>query len=179
MDGSLATTIKPVAQAVVCDNTMNIALGEAGAQVRVKHTSGSALRITEARQVLGILAQTADAFAAEIASWCDVKVTPYHFEKIVTALVPLDEKANNSARAITMATTKREQLTSLYRTDPRVAPWAGTCWGVIQAVNTYEHLEKNVRGDRGERNMLRTIEGDFDKVDASTVAVLNRVLALV
>jgi phage/plasmid-like protein (TIGR03299 family) len=180
MDGSLATTLKPVAEAVVCDNTMSIALGEAGVQVRIKHTSGSALRITEARQVLGIMAQTADAFAAEIASWCDVKVTPYHLDQILGALAPLPADLTGvSARAITMATTKREVLTNLYRTDPRVAPWAGTGWGVIQAVNTYEHWEKNVRGDRGERNMLRTIEGDFDKVDASTVAVLNRVLQLV
>jgi len=32
-----------------------------------------------------------------------------------------------------MADTKRDSLTTLYRADPRVSPWAGTAHGVLQA----------------------------------------------
>jgi len=49
-----------------------------------------------------------------------------------------------------MADTKRDSLTTLYRSDPRVSPWAGTAHGVLQAVNTYEHHEGVVRGERAD-----------------------------
>jgi len=67
---------------------------------------------------------------------------------------------------------------TLYRADPRVSPWAGTGHGVLQAVNTYEHHEGVVRGERAERNGLKTITGDFGRLDRSTwktlTAILNR-----
>ena len=81
-------------------------------------------------------------------------------------------------RALTLADKKRDTLQRLYRHDQRVAPWAGTAHGVIQAVNTYEHHESTVRGATGpERNMLRTVTGDFGKLDRSTWATLRSVLA--
>jgi len=62
-------------------------------------------------------------------------------------------------------------LTELHTEDPRVASWAGTAHGVLQAVNTYEHHLSTVRGaSRAERNMLRTATGDFGKLDRSTLA---------
>jgi hypothetical protein len=59
-----------------------------------------------------------------------------------------------------------------------VAPWAGTAHGVLQAVNTYEHHENSVRGgDRVERNMLRTVQGEFANLDRQTWSTLTKVLA--
>ncbi len=49
--------------------------------------------------------------------------------------------ARITGRALTLADSKRQSLQHLYRTDPRVAPWAGTAHGVLQAVNTYHHHE--------------------------------------
>jgi hypothetical protein len=73
-------------------------------------------------------------------------------------------------RARTLADTKRSTLTRLYDHDVRVAPWAGTAHGVIQAVNTYEHHEGTIRGAaRPERNMLRTVTGDVGKLDRTTM----------
>jgi hypothetical protein len=77
-----------------------------------------------------------------------------------------------------MADTKRATLERPYASDTRVAPWAGTAQGVLQAVNTYEHPEGTVRGStRAERNMLRTISGDFGQLDRTTWATLDRVLS--
>jgi hypothetical protein len=77
---------------------------------------------------------------------------------------------------LTLAKTKRQGLEQLYRYDDRVAPWTGTAHGVLQAVNTYEHHEGTVRGgSRPERNMTRTINGDFSKLDRSSWATLERV----
>jgi hypothetical protein len=53
----------------------------------------------------------------------------------------------------------------MYRHDDRVSPWADTAYGVLQAINTYEHHEGTVRGaDRSERNMLRAVYGRTDWV---------------
>ena len=72
---------------------------------------------------------------------------------------------------------KRQQLSALYADDPRVAPWAGTAHGVLQAVHTYEHHLGTIRGaTRAERNMLRTATGDFGKLDRATLATLRSVM---
>ncbi len=79
-------------------------------------------------------------------------------------------------RALTLADRKRNTLDRLYRHDSRVAPWAGTAHGVLQAVNTYEHHEGAVRGDRVERNNLKTINGDFGQLDRRTWQTLRPLL---
>jgi len=38
-----------------------------------------------------------------------------------------------TGRSQTLADTKRDTLTTRYRADPRVSPWAGTAHGVLQA----------------------------------------------
>ena len=71
-----------------------------------------------------------------------------------------------------------DALNRLYRHDTRVAPWAGTAHGVLQAVNTYEHHENTVRGaTRAERNMLRTVTGDFSALDRATWTTLQLALS--
>ncbi len=70
----------------------------------------------------------------------------------------------------------QDTLAGLYRSDPRVSPWTGTAHGVLQSVNTYEHHEGVVRGDRGERNGLKTLTGDFGRLDRKTWQTLRTVL---
>ena len=83
-----------------------------------------------------------------------------------------------SVRSANSYDRHREALTSQYRHDNRVAPWAGTAFGVVQAVNTYEQHVKNVKGaDRAERNMDKMVRGEFDKLDTTTLDQLNLVLA--
>lgn len=177
-DGSIATTFKRTVTATVCDNTRDLALSEAGAQVKVKHSKNSRLKLMEARDALEIIHTTSDAFAAEVAALCRIEVSDKEWAKFVDRLVPLTiDNSQLAGRALTMASNKRESLESLYGGDSRVAPWAGTAYGVVQAVNTYEHHERIVRGaDRAERNMLRTVSGDFSRLDRESWTTLDSVL---
>ena len=71
---------------------------------------------------------------------------------------------------------KRAELTRLWRHDERVAPWAGTAWGVVSAVNTWTHHMSTVRGaSRFDRNMERVIKDEVDALDANTLKLLARV----
>jgi phage/plasmid-like protein (TIGR03299 family) len=175
-DGSIATTFKRTVTDVVCDKTRELALAERGQQVKIKHSRQSQAKLAPAREALAIVHSLGDEFAAEVAALCAIAVTDEQWKEFLDHHVPVPTDTS-AGRARTLADTKRQQLTELYTDDPWVAPWAGTAHGVLQAVNTYEHHLSTVRGfTRSERNMLRTVTGDFGKLDRSTLATLRTVL---
>jgi phage/plasmid-like protein (TIGR03299 family) len=180
-DGSIATTYKRTVTLTVCDNTRELALSEAGQEVKIKHSRNSRMQLAPARQALQMIYSLADEFAAEVAQLCSVKVSPRQWTRFLDVQVPrTDGKTGEplAGRSLTLADKKRETLAALYRSDPRVAPWAGTAHGVLQALNTYESHEGVVRGgSRAERNGLKTISGDFGRLDRSTWRTLEHVLA--
>lgn len=180
-DGSIATTFKRTVTDTVCDNTRELALAEHGQTYKVRHSRYSRARLADARAALAMVHTLADDFAAEVAALCAVTVTPRQWTRFLDAHLPRVDAATGeplAGRALSIADRKRDALTRLYRYDDRVAPWAGTAQGVLKAVNTYEHHEGTVRGaSRAERNMLRTVTGDFGKLDRSTLATLRQVLA--
>jgi phage/plasmid-like protein (TIGR03299 family) len=178
-DGSIATTYKRTITATVCDNTRELALGEAGQQMKVKHSRNSRLRLGQARAALQVVHEMADSFAAEVAELCRTAVNKRQWSAFLDGHVPTTHQDGRvlEGRARTIATAKRDDLQKLYASDCRVAPWAGTAYGVIQAVNTWEHHMGVVRNaSRGERNMLRTVSGDFAKVDQRAWARLRSIL---
>lgn len=174
-DGSLSTTYKRVVTNVVCDNTHAVAMGEHGQQLKVKHSRYSQLKLASARDALSIIHTVADDFAAEVKALCEMAVSDKAWSGFLDAHVPLPEA---KGRSLSMAENKRERLTQLWKSDNRVAPWRGTGWGVVQAVNTYAHHEGIVRGaERAERNMLRAVTGGIDTLDTDTISTLGKVLA--
>lgn len=181
-DGSLVTGYKRVITNVVCDNTMGMALREgAGGNYRIRHTRNSAIRIADAQAALGIIVESGDTFAAQVKDLCEQAVTPAQWSAFVEAHVPMPEAGRDkTSRGVTMAESKRDSLKSLWVNDARVAPWSGTAWGVVQAVNTHAHHVQTVRGTtRGERNTLATLSGDWDALDVATMATLDRILTTV
>ena len=179
-DGSIATTYKRTVTDVVCDNTRDLALAEHGQQYKVKHSRYSQAKLAPAREALMLVHTLADEFAAEVAQLCATQVTPAQWARFLDLQVPRTDAQGQplTGRSLTLADKKRDTLQRLYRFDERVAPWAGTAHGVLQAVNTYEHHEAVVRGaTRAERNMLRTIGGDFAQLDRATWTTLSAVLA--
>lgn len=180
LDGSLATTYKRTVTDVVCDNTRNAALLEKGQDIKIRHSRTSALRLDTARRALALVHTTADAFAAEVAELCRIEIDRRTWERFLDSWVPMTDVGGErlTPRAARFAEKKREALASLYRHDDRVEPWGGTAHAVLQAVNTYEHHASPVRGrSRPERNMLRTVTGEFASVDSAAWRTLGKVLA--
>lgn len=189
LDGSLSTGYKKGVSLPICDNTLAVFLGTSQAEFNVKHTKNSELRLLDAQNALGIVTAVADDFAKQVAELTAQKVTPTQWNKVLDAIVPMPEedyaKRDDGSiivlnkRAITMAERKRDSLGYMYHNDERVAPWKGTAFGVLQAFNTYEHNE--TRTNKGtvrlERNMLRTLKGEYDSLDRDTHKVLQGVLA--
>ncbi|MDP9443755.1 MAG: DUF932 domain-containing protein [Actinomycetota bacterium] len=178
-DGSIATTYKRTVTDTVCDNTRELALSEAGQEFKVKHSRHSRAQLGPARQALEMVHTLAEDFAAEVEQLCNTTVTDAQWTAFLDRHVPpVDPRTSRllEGRALTLADRKRDTLDRLYRHDSRVAPWAGTAHGVLQAVNTYEHHEGAVRGDRVERNNLKTVNGDFGHLDRCTWRSLQPLL---
>lgn len=173
-DGSMATTFKRTVTATVCDNTLAAALGEHGQQYKVKHSRNSQAKLADVREALGIVYSMADDFAAQVAQLCNVAITEGQWQQLVEQLAPMTE--NMAAQARTRAETKRAELSRLWTTDNRVQPWAGTAFGVLQAVNTYEHHVAQTRGaGRVERNMEKAVRGYYDELDAGTLSLVAKI----
>ena len=183
VDGSLSSTYQTGAQLVVCDNTLSAALGAEAKDTRVKvrHSRNSLGRVGEIRDALGIVYGVADDFAAQVKDLCETSVSDAQWRAFLTAYAP-DPAAgvNKTSRGATLAASKRGELQQLWAHDARVSPWKGTAFGVVQAVNTREHHLATVKGaTRTERNMLRSVKGEWQALDADTLGTLTKVLARV
>lgn len=179
-DGSISTTYKRTVTDTVCDNTRACALAEQGQEFKVKHTAKSRAQLGPARQALAMVHSLADDFAAEVTKLCATDVSGSQWQSFLDSHVPrVDPQSSRllTGRALTGADAKRDTLDTLYRSDPRVAPWTGAAHGVLQAINTYEHHAGTLRGgSRAGRNGLKTINGDFDRLDRTTWTTLRTVL---
>lgn len=180
-DGSIATTFKRTITDTVCDNTREAALAEDGQVYKIKHSRYSKVKLMEAREALAIVHSMSEDYQREISQLCAMKVSPKQWQTFIDTYASRNHPVTGkqlTGRSLTMVDKKRDSLKRLYAHDERVAPWAGTAWGVMAAVNTWEHHEKTVRGsERAERNMLRTVTGDFGKTDREVLEHLQVVLA--
>lgn len=176
-DGSLATTYKRTVTNVVCDNTMGAALRGAGQVIKVKHSKGSRqgrLEVLSAKQALDMVQVLADEFTQQVQQLCQVSVSEAQWQDFLRAHAP----DTGSKRSRTIAGNRRTELHRLWQFDNRVSPWRGTAWGVLQAVNTYEHHHGTVRGaSRPERNLSRAVTDHADTLDSATLSTLDTVLA--
>ena len=153
---------------------MGAALSGSGQVIKVKHSRYSKLKVLTARQALDMVAVLADEFAAQVQQLCQIDVSDTSWAQFVRAHVPEPD----TKRGKTNAATKRTELHRLWTSDSRVSPWQGTAWGVVQAVNTYEHHSATVRGaSRVERNLSRAVTDHADRLDTATLATLDKILA--
>jgi len=178
MDGSLATTYNVGVQVVVCDNTLSAAMGAGDAsRVKIKHSRYSLSKVQDVRDALGIVHGVADDFDTQVQTLLREEVDADRWRAFVAAHTEIGKaKASESKRAITLAENKAGELNRLWNHDERVAPWQGTAYGVLAAVNTYTHHVQTVKGaTRVERNMERAVTGGIDRLDAETLRVLATV----
>jgi phage/plasmid-like protein (TIGR03299 family) len=179
-NGFYATGYIAGGRLVVCDNTLQAAMLDRDArQAKLRHTSGSIGRIESIHDALGILAREAATLTETMNRLSDIRVSDAQWAGIVADLVPAAApgEIGHNAQAWGVASTKRESLTGLYCTDPRVGELRGTAAGVLQAVNTHNLHHRRVNGgDRAGRNVRHVIAGDVAKADKLTLMSMERVL---
>ena len=179
-NGSLATTYRRIMQAVVCDNTLEMALNESTKSVvKFRHKGSDAFtgRIAEVRDALEIIYQTSDAMVAELDALTAWAVTDNQFTELVKVMYPitigLGTNDQPSKKSITMQTGKREILQNLWANDERVTPWKNTGLGVVQAFTTYNQHFAGTDAKRVGRNYNKLVNGQQATEDALVLARLK------
>lgn len=185
-DGSLAFKMKGVNTITVCDNTMAMALAEVSPEYVQRHRGEGKFNAEAARSALNIIHQNTDAFADAIKGLTETTVTDRQWAAFLDAAIPVP---NEEGAGKTRAENKREVISEMYRTDARCERWAGTAWGVLQTINTFENWNAQLNKKAGEKapnrleaNMLKAITSgptSFEERDGKALKTLQKVLATV
>lgn len=174
-NGTLATTIKPVTTFVVCDNTHVAALSEDGNQFKARHSKYSDMRISTVQEALGFVHRMTDTLTEELSRLSEWKVSDEQWRKVVDQLAPMPDVNEVTPTVFTKAQNKRNAIFGLYKEDARVAPWAGSALGVLQAFNTYNHHFGTTVEKRTERNMMNVLNGKTEQADSRVLKALASV----
>jgi phage/plasmid-like protein (TIGR03299 family) len=177
LNGEIATLYKRTCTIVVCDNTRAQALRETGQEFRVKHTSQSLLRLSDARDALSIVHTIGDDFAAEIEALMARRVTDRQFDRFLSLVAPADDTESRQAQS--RAENQRNTMRQMWQTDIRCAPFRGTAFGAVQTVNTWRQHIKPTRAGRSrfERTMLDTMTGITEASDRKVCDMIMAVTA--
>ena len=175
-NGKYPTSYKRGIHRVVCDNTLEAFHADKNNLVfKVKHTKNSRLRMEEARRILELNYQAVQEEVKAIENLTNQVVTDEQFWKIVDLVDPVS--INDSKTKQTLTENKRNHLDTLWNVDPRVAPYKGTAWGVVQAYNTYNHhlSIKRTSSSREERNYMNFLSGKTGDTDRKVVVSIKKV----
>jgi phage/plasmid-like protein (TIGR03299 family) len=178
LDGTALTSYSRTITAVVCDNTRDAALQEKGPKVGIRHSKHSALRVGEAQRALELVETLAEEFIETSNRLMNTPISEAQWNRFVELHFPGNATTAEHTHALAVLDKKRDLLLGLYESDPRVQPWAGTAFGVLQAVNTQETHYTGSRSNKGlaERQVERTVKGEFSAVDARAWEELTAVL---
>ncbi|MHB1056928.1 MAG: DUF932 domain-containing protein [Rhodanobacter sp.] len=149
-DGTLATTAQFTSVRVVCNNTLQIALGNASSAIKVPHRSQ--FDADAVKRQLGITVSSWDGFVVRMKALVNRPVDPDSVEgllrRVLTYAAP-DGKApvvNEQA----LATVR-----SLYEGGGRGALMAssrGTAWGLLNSVTEFVDHHRRARSDDHRRD---------------------------
>lgn len=174
-DGSVAIQASITPVRVVCQNTLNLAIGKNGKgakqSFRIRHTATVEGKIFAARQALGLANKYMDEFDVMANELYKVAVNDKKFFDIITAAYPKPDK--DTKGAVTKWENKIDTLNSIY-TGPTNNMIAGTAWGALNALTERLDWYRSARGGNGE-----SIAAAASGFDAAINAEKNRLLSVV
>lgn len=170
-DGSLSVQASVTPVRVVCQNTLNIALGRVKQSYKIRHTQTVEGRVAAARDALGLAHKYLDEFDIEANALMSAKVSDEKFFEIIATAYPKPEK--DAKGSFTKWENKIDTLQDIYRGDTNYMI-AGTAWGALNAMTERLDWFRTSRGGN-EENTFAAASG----FDAATNAEKNRLRSIV
>jgi len=137
-DGTLATTAQFCSVRVVCNNTLQIALGDSAGAIKVPHRSQFDAQAV--KRQLGIAVSSWDAFMVRMKALSERKVSDAVAEKFLRRVLTYSTTttANRDATAVNERAIKAvAQLYAGRGKGADMASASGTAWGLLNAVTEY------------------------------------------
>ena len=152
-DGSLATTAQFTSVRVVCNNTLQIALGDSATAIKVPHRSQFDAQAV--KRQLGIAISSWHAFMARTKALAERKVSDAAAETFFRRV--LTYPTTNPADRDTVAVNERaiKAVAQLYAGRGKGADLAsasGTAWGLVNAVTEFTDHHRRARSDDHRRD---------------------------
>ena len=159
---------------VVCQNTLNMATGNAVRSWTVRHTLNMRTRVEEARRALELTYAYADDFQELAELLAASSFSGYEFEEFLKGMFPIPEGAQS--RTVTRVENIRSEVTDLYRVAPTQAGFRDTRWAAYNAVAEHVDYYRSVRAPRIDETTARAmaiVEGRADVLKDKALALLT------
>jgi phage/plasmid-like protein (TIGR03299 family) len=164
-DGSSTMIAKKVNTRVVCQNTLNVALGEKGDEFRIRHTQGMDTKLEDAKLALGFAEQYDAIFEAEAKAMIESTLTKDKFFNLVKDIFP--EPEVNVRGSKTKWETKTADLMWLWENGTKtVENIPDSPWKAVQVLTEHNQWFRQIRSGNTE-NFLAAGAG-FDNVTNAT-----------
>jgi len=171
-DGSTAVQASVTPVRVVCQNTLNAALGSVKQSFKIRHTQTVDGKIMAAREALGIAHTYMDEFDKMAKDMIETQISKETFDKILKAAYPKPPKDIKGAEA--KWSTKIETVQAIYK-SPTTDMIAGTAWGAYNALTERLDWYRKGRGDNAVENAMAAASG-FDPVTNAEKDRLRKVV---
>ncbi|RFZ91120.1 DUF945 domain-containing protein [Mucilaginibacter conchicola] len=158
--GSITAAFTPVR--IVCNNTLNAALGHNSRAVKIRHTSSANDRIRQAHTLMGISNELSAELDAIFNNWSKVRITDAQVKKLVQiAMAPNREVLQKLQKGIIdeLSAGYTNMVDKVYEyalgsPDQQLSTTAGTVFGAYNAVTGYF---QNVRKYKDEETKFKSI----------------------
>lgn len=170
-DGSMAFTFMVTPVRIVCQNTLNVALGSAAPSFKVRHTSGATNAITaRAREALELTFNYTDEFEEIARRLVDTPLSADRFDQIITGAFGPAEGA--AAATVTRTENKLDEMRELFITADTQSPIRDTAWAGFNALTEWFDHFSPTRGSEEERELSRATKAVMYPAFKQTAAAL-------
>ena len=149
-DGTLATTAQFTSVRVVCNNTLQIALGQASGAIKVPHRS--AFDPEAVKRQLGITVSSWDGFVARMRALVDRPVDPDSVEGLLRRVLTYQGQDAKTTVVNEQAVATVRALYEGGGQGARMASSRGTAWGLLNSVTEYVDHHRRARSDDHRRD---------------------------
>ncbi|EIL97357.1 DUF932 domain-containing protein [Rhodanobacter sp. 115] len=149
-DGTLATTAQFTSVRVVCNNTLQIALGNASGAIKVPHRS--AFDPEAVKRQLGITVASWDGFVARMKALVDRPIDPDSVEGLLRRVLTY---AGQDGKVPVVNEQAVANVRALYEGGGRGALMAssrGTAWGLLNGITEFVDFHRRARSDDHRRD---------------------------
>jgi phage/plasmid-like protein (TIGR03299 family) len=158
-DGSQSLRMFPTTVRVVCANTLNLALDEAGGEgLTVSHHPRLDSRIAEARTKLGIIAVRFAKFGEELHALAARQMSVSEAVAYFRSLAGMDIPGGTDRQRKTRENIYQQFLTNFDNARNALPGMKHTAWGAYNAVSEWADHQRNYRGLNPTEKLNRRLD---------------------
>lgn len=143
-DGSGSALVKITNVRVVCENTLNFSITDAGKMFRISHTSSYQEKLDKAYQILGIAQNYFKTVEQTINKLSIQEMTDKQLLEYVNSVLDIKSEEEISKQT----KDRREKILELYETGKGSELAKGTLWGGLNAVTEYVDHHMKTRDNK-------------------------------